>query len=43
MVDAARIALSAVRGASTRVVEARFVLFGASAYAVFDEELRATA
>ncbi|RCG31771.1 O-acetyl-ADP-ribose deacetylase [Sphaerisporangium album] len=39
MDDGARIALSAVRGASTRVAEARFVLFDATAYAVFDEAL----
>ncbi|WP_214413806.1 O-acetyl-ADP-ribose deacetylase [Sphaerisporangium fuscum] len=40
MDDAARIALSTVRESSAQVTEARFVLFGAEAYAVFEEELR---
>jgi O-acetyl-ADP-ribose deacetylase len=39
MGDAARIALSTVREASTEVAEVRFVLFGADAYAAFEEAL----
>ncbi|MET8141607.1 O-acetyl-ADP-ribose deacetylase [Sphaerisporangium sp. NPDC005288] len=39
MDDAARIALSTVLRASTSVVEARFVLFGAPAYAAFETAL----
>ncbi|MBP2704979.1 O-acetyl-ADP-ribose deacetylase [Microbispora sp. RL4-1S] len=39
--DAARIALSAVRGrTAASVVEARFVLFSSAAYAVFERTLR---
>ncbi|MDH2426978.1 O-acetyl-ADP-ribose deacetylase [Sphaerisporangium sp. TRM90804] len=37
--DAARIALTTVRGASTSVAEARFVLFGDDAYAAFEKAL----
>ncbi|WP_030175039.1 O-acetyl-ADP-ribose deacetylase [Spirillospora albida] len=40
MDDAARIALAAVRSASTRVSEARFVLFARDAYDVFASALR---
>jgi O-acetyl-ADP-ribose deacetylase len=39
MDDAARIALATVRDAPTSVTEARFVLFGDDAYAVFEAEL----
>ncbi|MFI6501966.1 O-acetyl-ADP-ribose deacetylase [Nonomuraea typhae] len=39
MDDAARIALGAVSAAETSVREARFVLFGAPAYAVFTDAL----
>ena len=41
MEDAARIALGTVRGMSTGVEEARFVLFGADAYGVFERTLGA--
>ncbi|WP_405144387.1 O-acetyl-ADP-ribose deacetylase [Sphaerisporangium sp. NBC_01403] len=39
MDDAARIALTTVSQASTKVTEARFVLFGADAYAAFEDAL----
>ncbi|HLZ37202.1 MAG TPA: O-acetyl-ADP-ribose deacetylase [Mycobacteriales bacterium] len=41
--DAARIAVETVRATPTRVAEARFVLFGPQAYAVFTQALAATA
>ncbi|MFF5211636.1 O-acetyl-ADP-ribose deacetylase [Streptosporangium sp. NPDC000396] len=40
MDDGARIALSTVRRTPTGVLEVRFVLFGAEAYAAFEEALR---
>ncbi|WP_218158846.1 hypothetical protein [Streptosporangium canum] len=39
MDDGARVALSTVRGTPTSVVEVRFVLFDAAAYAVFERAL----
>ncbi len=39
MDDAARIALTTVSQASTKVTEVRFVLFGADAYAAFEDAL----
>lgn len=39
MDDAARLALGTVRAADTQVEEARFVLFGADAFGVFEAEL----
>lgn len=41
--DAARIALTAVRGAATEVARVSFVLFDAAAHSAFDEVLRALA
>ena len=42
MDDAARIAVTTVRDASTHVEEARFVLFGPEAYAAFDAALNSS-